>query len=68
MRNKEAKATPAPTILGRGGSGMFNFQCEGEAAGEVSIWAEENQLYNIPTDTTATFDLDEILFNWMAMQ
>jgi len=40
--NKVGKATAPPTILGRGGSGTFHFNCEGEASCQVNIWAEKD--------------------------
>jgi len=34
--NKEAKGTPSPTILGRGGRGKLDLECEGEAEAETA--------------------------------
>eukprot|EP00253_Pinus_taeda_P016525 PITA_16525 len=54
----EGKATPPPTILGRGGSETFDFECTGEAFGQASTWAE---------DTALASDIDIVLLNWLGM-
>lgn len=64
---REEKAMSDLTIFGPGGSATFDFECEGQAPGPVSIWAEEDHLYNICTDSGDSPELDTTLFNWMGM-
>lgn len=56
--NDEDKATPTPTLLGKGGeSRMIDFQCENET-GQVSFWAHDDHIYSIHSDTAA--DLHQV--------
>jgi hypothetical protein len=59
--NEDGKATPTPTILGKGRSRAFDFQCESESS-QITVCAQDDYVYSIHNDTATSSDLDQFCF------